>query len=77
MIIDVKMHIRSLSILLYLYISHTYAEIQTTSNKAYNVVGGKTSSGRVGESEYEIPQDPPGLTFSSKPATAAINQCKL
>ena len=37
----------------------TYSDpdkFQTTSNEAYNVVGGRAGSGRVGESEYETPQ---------------------
>ena len=53
-------------------------KFQTTSNEAYNVVGGRADSGRVGESQYETPQVPPGLTpssssSSSQPATAAAD----
>ena len=49
-------------------------KFQTTSNEAYNVVGGRAGSGRVGESQYETPQVPPGPTSSSsQPATAAAD----
>ena len=50
-------------------------KFQTTSNEAYNVVGGRAGSGRVGESQYETPQIPPGPTpsSSSQPATAATD----
>ena len=33
--------------------------------EAYNVVGGRAGSGRVGESQYETPQVPPDPTPSS------------
>ena len=51
-------------------------KFQTTSNEAYNVVRGRAGSGRVGESQYETPQVPPGPTpssSSSQPATAAAD----
>ncbi|CAI8019047.1 hypothetical protein GBAR_LOCUS11493 [Geodia barretti] len=44
----------------------TYASpFQTTSNKAYNVVRG---TGRTPEVEYEVPQNLPPTTSSSRPA---------
>ena len=61
------------------YISLTHSDpekFQTNSNEAYNVVGGRAGSGRVGESQYETPQVPPGLTpssSSSQPVTAAAD----
>ena len=61
-------------------ISLTHSDLdkfQTTSNEAYNVVGGRAVIGRVGESQYETPQVPPGPTpsssSSSQPATAAAD----
>ena len=52
-------------------------KFRTTSNEAYNVVGRRAGSGRVGESQYETPQVPPGPTpsssSSSQPATAAAD----
>ena len=54
-------------------------KFQSTSNEAYNVVGGRAVIGRVGESQYETPQVPPGPTptpsssSSSQPATAAAD----
>ena len=60
-------------------------KFQTTSNEAYNVVGGRASSGRVGESQYETPQVPPGPTPSPPPPPPpsqplllkTMNQCEL
>ena len=47
------------------YFTHSDPDkFQTTSNEAYNVVGGRAGSGRVGESQYETPQVPPGPTPS-------------
>ena len=53
---------------------HTHSDpdkFQTTSNEAYNVVGGRTGSGGVRESQYEPPQVPPGPTPSSSPSSSS------
>ena len=48
---------------------HTHSDpdkFRTTSNEAYNtVVGGRTGSGEVRDSQYELPQVPPGPTLST------------
>ena len=54
---------KSLQLLHLIFSQHSDPDkFHTTSNEAYNVVGGRAGSGRVKESQYDTPQVPPGPT---------------